>query len=67
MRIWVEKTADGKMIQVNFQPDSIEESKRLDDLLKFEGQRLLPFKVGPGSESLAELNGHETQRWIIIT
>ena len=69
MRIWVEFYHSGTT-QVNFQPDSAEESEQLDKLLGFtyQGRQLSGLRdqtVSQGARPVAELGGLETQRWII--
>ena len=69
MRIWVEQRGSGS--QVNFQPDSPEEREQLDQLLNFRySDRHLSTErdrtVEEGAPSIATLDGHETQRWILI-
>jgi len=71
MRIFI-TTHSGLAIQ--FQPDSEEEGEALDRLLRYKGTPI-PIELGgfnPDSEGsspryVAELDGHESARWIIIS
>jgi hypothetical protein len=70
MRSWVAEKDSG--VQVNFQPESASESHLLDGMLKFTSGISKPISserdrtVAMGATSIAELGGHETQRWIFI-
>jgi hypothetical protein len=70
MRLWVAETDSGA--QVNFQPESASESHLLDGMLKFTSgiSKAISSErdrtVAMGATSIAELGGHETQRWIFI-
>lgn len=71
MHIWVDNSVPGK-VSVNFQPANREEQTTLDQLLGFRHYERKPIgddphkDVGHGSCQVAELGGHESQRWIII-
>ena len=70
MRLWVAENDSG--VQVNFQPEVASEGHLLDGMLKFTSGISKPISsdrdrtVAMGAASIAELGGHETQRWILI-
>jgi hypothetical protein len=70
MRLWVAENDSG--VQVNFQPESASESHLLDGMLKFTSgiSKAISSErdrtVAMGATSIAELGGHEAQRWIFM-
>lgn len=71
MRFWVEK--NNNIVYLKFQPDTQLESIILDELLGFDWkQTSIPIsgerdkKVEDGASQTATLDGHESQRTIVV-
>lgn len=52
--------------QVNFQPETPEELKWLDELLKFKEKPIDLEEFPKDDKATGVICGHETQRWITI-